>query len=573
MRRLFIGHRGVGKSTLLERHREYFPEVLHLDLDEEIQKRTGDAPSDYFEKFGEESFRLQEKEVFLQLQSAHQRFVIAVGAGFDTELIPDDVEVIFVSRVTDKDGRIFLNRPRLETALSHLEEYKKRYEQRHKKFINRADFVYQVPEGITGPDKIEATLLQKDFQIEDAYYTLQARDIEKLSEITKRYKNIELRTDLLSGEQIHSVVKRVPDRALLVSVRNKIDYSLPANTRVDRDYLYFDGETHIISSHSDNIQTGIHQLKELSGQYFLKLSPLVESFAELEKGFRWQQEDPNHRSFLPRSLGGRWLWYRQIAKYLQPLNFIKSSEVADQPSLYEWLTLPASRPEAWGAVLGYPVYFSRSPAEHAEFFRKRKSFFCKIEVQPDEAAQAKSFIQELGCRYMAVTSPLKEIFFNLHKSRTANAAQFESANTVFVGTSGAVVHNTDAEGFRNLVSEIKAPEIAAIWGGGGTLKMMRSVLPTATCYSGQTGQPREATAKTTTFTYLIWAAPRSHKTVFPSESMEIRKVIDLNYTENSMGLEFAATEKIGYKSGLEMFKAQAAAQQKFWAENEEISGR
>jgi shikimate 5-dehydrogenase/shikimate kinase len=572
MKRIFIGHRGVGKSSLLQRHSEYFPEVPHLDLDDEIQNRTGVSTADYFHRFGEESFRLQEKEVYYQLISTNDRFVLAVGAGFDTSLIGNDIEVILVSRVTDKDGRIFFNRPRLEPSLSPLDEYKKRYEQRHKRFLNRADFIYQVPEGITGPDNVEAALLQKDFQIEDACYTLQARDLEKMQEITKRYKNIELRTDLLSGTQIHSVVNEFPLRTFLVSVRTNINFELPKDARIDRDYLFFNGEAHIVSSHSDNIQTGIRQLREFAGSYFLKLSPLVESFKELETGFQWQQEDPQNRCFLPRSLGGKWLWYRLLAKYFQPLNFIKSSEVADQPSLYEWLNMPSVRPSSWGAVLGYPVYFSRSPGEQATFFRKRRSFFSKVEIQPDELEDALKFIQQLGCKYMAVTSPLKESVFNLFNDRTEDATRFSAANTVFVNGQSPYVHNTDAEGFKELVKEIKSTDTVAIWGGGGTLKMMQSVLPQAVCFSGQTGLPRTQVSGHQ-FQYLIWAAPRSHKTVLPSDQLVIGKVIDLNYTESSMGLEFAASKKIGYKSGLEMFKVQATAQQKFWAECEELRER
>jgi shikimate 5-dehydrogenase len=261
-----------------------------------------------------------------------------------------------------------------------------------------------------------------------------------------------------------------------------------------------------------------------------------------------------------------------LAKYFQPLNFIKSSEVADQPSLYEWLNMPSVRPSSWGAVLGYPVYFSRSPGEQATFFRKRRSFFSKVEIHPDELEDALKFIQQLGCKYMAVTSPLKESVFNLFNDRTEDATRFSAANTVFVNGQSPYVHNTDAEGFKELVKEIKSTDTVAIWGGGGTLKMMQSVLPQAVCFSGQTGLPRTQVSGHQ-FQYLIWAAPRSHKTVLPSDQLVIGKVIDLNYTESSMGLEFAASKKIGYKSGLEMFKVQATAQQKFWAECEELRER
>lgn len=573
MKRVFIGHRGVGKSSLLKRHSEYFPDVRHFDLDEEIQKRTQLSSGEYFEKYGESSFREKEKEVFNLLTSENRSYVIAVGAGFDPHFIQEGNEVIFVCRITDRDGRIFLDRPRLEAGMSALDEYKKRYEERHKKFASRSEFSYQVPEGITGSDGTEALLLNKRFYIEDAYYTIQQTDLHNVGDSLSRFKHIELRTDLLTGDQIHDIVTNFPQHSYLVSVRNTIDYELPVGVKIDFDYLYLHDKADIVSSHSDSIQTGIHQLKEFSGQFHLKLCPLVDSFAEVEKGFKWQQEDPNNRSFLPRSLGGRWLWYRLLSKYFQKLNFVKSSDVADQPSLYEWLSMPKQRPEKWGAVIGYPVYFSRSPAEHMDFFKKRNSFFSKVEIQPHELVEALKFIRSLGCTYLAVTSPLKEAVFALPSEKSKKAQAFRAANTVYFSKEGMKAHNTDTEGFAVLVNEIEKGARIAIWGGGGTLNMMMSLLPKAVCFSSQTGLPRSGVASAQEFDYLIWAAPRSHKTLFPPDSLKFKKVIDLNYTDNSMGLEFAARKNLGYVSGLQMFKAQAAEQQKYWVSLEDLNER
>jgi len=573
MRRALVGHRGVGKSSLLQRHIGYFPDVEHFDLDLEIERRTGLNPSQFFAAHGETQFRLKEKEVFKAITNEHRDFVIATGAGFDPDFIQKDIEVIFVCRITDRDGRIFLNRPQLEKSMSPLDEYRKRYDERHKKFINRCDFSYQIPEGIAGPDQTESLLLNKKFFISDAYYTLQKTDLHTLKESVGRFKNIELRTDLLSGTQICDIVKMFPQQTFLVSVRNKIDFEIPVGVRTDYDYLYLHEKADIVSSHSDNIQKGLRQLTEFSGQAQLKLCPLVNDFTELERGFRWQQEDANNRSFLPRSLGGRWQWYRLIAKYFQALNFVKSSDVADQPSLYEWLNMPVERPQSWGAVIGYPVYFSRSPAEHTAFFKKRKSYFSRVEIPPNDLEAGLKFLKSLGCEYMAVTSPLKEAVYNLRANKSDRAESLKAANTVFWVTDHMDLHNTDTEGFSVLVKDIKKDSKVAIWGGGGTLQMMKSVLPDAFCFSSQTGLPRSGPVPSHEFDYLIWAAPRSHKTLFPPDSLKFNNVIDLNYTDNSMGLEFASDRKINYKSGLEMFKAQAAEQQKFWSAKEELNGR
>ncbi len=69
MKRIFIGHRGVGKSSLLKRHKEYFPEVRHFDLDFEIENRTGKKIQNIFTEHGEDYFRKIEQETFFELSN------------------------------------------------------------------------------------------------------------------------------------------------------------------------------------------------------------------------------------------------------------------------------------------------------------------------------------------------------------------------------------------------------------------------------------------------------------------------------------------------------------------------
>ena len=83
MKRIFIGHRGVGKTSLLTRHKEYFPEINHFDLDEEISLNVQTPLVEYFEKNGESNFRKFEAEVFTQIIQSEATYVVAVGAGFD----------------------------------------------------------------------------------------------------------------------------------------------------------------------------------------------------------------------------------------------------------------------------------------------------------------------------------------------------------------------------------------------------------------------------------------------------------------------------------------------------------
>ena len=94
MKRVFIGHRGVGKSSLLHRHKEYFPGVPAFDLDIEIELRTGKKVADIFANQGEPIFRELEHKVFQNIITL-DNFVISVGGGFNPQFIPAECEVIF----------------------------------------------------------------------------------------------------------------------------------------------------------------------------------------------------------------------------------------------------------------------------------------------------------------------------------------------------------------------------------------------------------------------------------------------------------------------------------------------
>ncbi len=569
MKRVLIGHRGTGKTSLLKRHQQYFPQVEHYDLDAEIEKVTESPISKYFTDKGESGFRKKEAEAFQKLIK-QENFVIAVGAGFDVTQIPQDLEIIFVSRATDQDGRLFLNRPRLEPQLTALEEYKKRFSERNTKFVEQATWTYDLPEGIETENQTEKQILTENFQVKDSYLTLTEKDLPRIANLIRLFKKIELRTDLLTEKSIRELIKNYPQHDFLLSIRNVFAFDEKTITNVDCDLNYFNAKAKIISSHLDSIDQSLQKFTEIPAQYHLKLCPLIETFEDLIKGFEWQQQAPENRSFLPRSKNGRWVWYRKLSKYFQKINFVKNfHEVLDQPTLFEWLSLPEQKPKGWAAVLGYPVYFSRSPLQHYDFFTKRNSFFAKIDLSSIELKKHYRFLIQLGLQYAAVTSPLKETLFEIAEAQTPEASQLKAANTLWVSNHKVSVHNTDLTGFQQLVKAENPKAKIAIWGGGGTLEMLKAVLPQAVLFSSQSGQQRTPTNEQIThFEALVWAAPRNSQTQFPSESLNFDRVIDLNYTENSMGLEFAVQRKIGYISGLEMFKAQAQAQQVFWQAQE-----
>lgn len=579
MKRILIGHRGTGKSSFLLRHRELFPEVLHWDLDAVIESEIKLSVSDIFSEQGEESFRQIELQLFRQLVSENNSYVIAVGGGFPAsqlEVLAPEATVIYLSRDTDADGRIFLNRPRLNEELSPLEESQQRYVAREKIFRTIAHRIYHLPEGFdekcpsVAARKIEQKILTQNFSVTDAYYTLSKTEFSKMKNssgqptLFAEFKKLELRTDLLTEDEILKALELRPES--LFSVRTVNNFSIPPNVIVDEDVDFYTGRSQIVSSHVADVREGISLLSsDLFKNKKLKLCPLVKSFEELLIGHQWQSVDTEQRSFLPRSSDGRWLWYRMLAKYRQPINFIRGLEFTlDQPSLFQWMALPEKRPSRWGAVLGEPVHFSRSPLTHMDYFSQRQTYFTRIVLGSDEFRSHFKFLIDCGLGYAAVTAPLKESAFDFAPDMQNH---LKAINTLYIKDKSTRSENTDVLGFKSLVSAIGLDSSIAVWGGGGTLGMMQSVLPEAHYFSARTGElrnPRQTALPI--YDYLIWAAPRKKSMSWPdADRFKFKCLIDLNYANTSAGLEFAAANKIRYISGLEMFQTQALAQQNFWS--------
>lgn len=553
MKRVLIGHRGVGKSSLLQRHKEYFPGVPSIDLDQEIEKQTGKKISDIFTDEGESAFRQYELEIFKQLVRS-EKFVIAVGGGFNPQNIDADIEVIFVSRRTDADGRIFLNRPKINSALGDLEDSQALYQARHQRFLHRADFIYQMPEGITSFDQTEFEILSGAATGSvKAYLT-----VHKNNAYEMQHNLLELRTDIFSHDEIKQIVYQYPDKDFLISFRS------PSNTQFfnfdDEDIIYdwglelgnpseeFLAFNNMISIHEGSIQDGIEMLR-LFPETRLKLCPEIDSWEELILGYRWQQESPTSRSFLPRTKQGqsKYRWFRILATNFQKINFVQGfTQIDDQPSWYELYKHQSNL--KFGAVLGNPIHHSRSVTEQNVI---------AIPLLEKDFELAMAFLTELGLIFAAVTSPLKKIAGNV------NSLVLKKGK--WIGTS------TDQFGFKKLADQIplNRRDYIAVWGGDGVLQALRKEIPQAQFFSARTGLPK-IDSHNTYPQVLIWAAPRTPEVKFPQEiypDWNPEMVLDLNYADNSMGLDCAKKFGCKYVSGLEMFLEQAKYQREFWKEN------
>ncbi|MBX3040593.1 MAG: hypothetical protein KF789_07805 [Bdellovibrionaceae bacterium] len=570
---LLIGHRGAGKTTLLERRtggRRY-------DLDTEIEKRTGQAIFDFFRDRGEEVFRQTEISVLNELlQIASSQDWISLGAGVRLEQVPPVGEKIWIRRDTDHDGRVFLDRPRLDPNSDPLSEFRERARLREKHYERFADRVYTLPEGLQVSDEIEEKILSGNFFDTGGAVTLLPIHRKTIPQLGANY--YELRDDLLDPDEIRSFFGKLNPSQVIYSVRKHrhipeeilnssclIDWALDV-FYPEKDFVREHASRLILSSHGTLNDALLDFRIYAQLPVYLKLCPAVESFEELKTGHAWWNADPAKRSFLPRSAQGRWGWYRLWMKDRMKVNYWREGvgTSLDQPTLSAWIATP-SRPDCFAAVLGNPVHHSWTPAEHRRFFAEINAPVWAIEVREEEWAQAFPFLTDLGMRFAAVTSPLKGLAARSSKP-SETALSLSSVNTLsFDGSSGFWRgENTDLHGLEKAVQSLPQGPVA-LWGGGGTLGVLGRVLPEASAFSATGGHLRQGSKPLAgSPRVVVWAAPRGSELKMPPDDWKPEVVLDLNYKEDSPGREYALRCKARYQSGEIMFRAQAEAQREFW---------
>ncbi len=512
---LVIGHRGVGKTSFLQRLRAYSQmenrKCLAVDLDEEIVRRAKWSIEEIFAKQGEQEFRRLEEKTLNTLVSEFETetrdVFIALGAGY-SGCVPEGWRCVWLRRLTDETGRVFIDRPRLNDSIAPLLEYEERRKTRDRLFRERADLELTIPEGLERPLllKSEADLVFDRARDAGGALTVLPRIFASearaqyyfSSRIAMGFDFFELRDDLLSPAQLEYALATLPREKIIFSFRQSkftalsarlVDEFRPASV----DWAFELGEIpdgiwpSMISFHSrdirvsnprnpgtkprsfssEKIQDGqlsvaftdflenVSQL-EVVRDRLIKVAVPVESFAELEAGHQWFLEDRSRRAFLP-SGNGRWSWYRLLLKGQLPLNFVREGDGSspDQPILLDWMRFQKGR-AAFAAVLGDPILQSRTPLEQFTFFDRADTNTLAIQVTTaDWENGALRILQNLGLRFAAVTAPLKELAFQVCTMRTQEAELLHSANTLAWTNEGWAGANTDQGGLNLALRPLK----------------------------------------------------------------------------------------------------------------------
>jgi hypothetical protein len=488
-----------------------------------------------------------------------------VGAGF-TGFQGKDEFIIWLRRSSDKKGRVFLDRPALNQEKADLKDYLSLFKQREKIYAQQSHLQIKLSEGAYLPQELELIFQGKKIDLHASLTINPLWNLETVQYLQKifNFQWLELRTDFI--DDINTWLKYLEPTKTLVSHRIQMteefdhsDWALELGPPTKKH--------HIVS---------LHERKNFSlDQYFdflesfsskaniLKASPEIHNFEELYQGHEWQQKDRHKRAILPRSNNGKWSWYRELRKGHMPLNFLRLDEGSsyDQPTILDWIG-SIYKAQSFAAVIGDPIDHSISPSFHHEFFKNYQMPFLRIPVAKEEFFEALPILQKLGLRACAVTSPLKNLAYQFAKQNFDYENEWQSINTIFFKDSQhSYFQNTDIHGLKSLVEKIEGA--CGIWGGGAIGKQILNLIPTANMYSARSGKILEKNTSQE-ITQLIWACGDHPSYKNPPSDWPLVKMMDISYTENSMGKCLAQNLGIEYKNGMEMFQLQAIQQQLFW---------
>ncbi len=592
MLNILIGHRGTGKSHFLKLLQvAYGNKALVFDLDKEIEKSEGQSLSLLFQQ-SENKFRKIESQTFKKLISSipkNKICFVAVGAGF---IFKKDFSwnIIHLCRNSDESGRVFFNRPRLKPHKDPFKEYHFFYKKRVGYYFRQADEQWFRREHFPDLEDSDKLFLSLKKNIKPHFALrldpqLCPKNKNQLRLFLQKRLNwgirfFELNDQTANNEFVQAVRSFVPERKILFSaqvskkflyIKNKQNFSWDLSLGRPPKSAQF------LSWHNRNKKSLKAILLEFSTykNRHLKLAVEIFNLRELKMAYDWQKEDPRNRSFLPRSKKGRWLWFRQVFGPKMRLHFIRerachfkkpekgSKDILDQPFLSE--ALPYIKPwKALAGVLGDPVSLSATPAEQNHFFYEKRSVpVLSLPLKLKEMTKENlKILSDLHFIFFAVTSPLKKKAFLCVSATDKISQQVQSVNTLIWNQKKWLAFNTDFDGSKKLIPY--SSNTTAVWGGGGLRPVLQKRLPFARFYSARTGRelPRPKPSKSFSPKTVIWAVGRGRmkKALMPPQHWMPTQVIDMNYTEDSPGRDYALKTGANYTNGWAFFKEQAKKQ-------------
>lgn len=535
-----------------------------------------------------------------------------------------ELRVVWVARASDERGRIFLDRPRLDPELDPLAEFHHRRTQRTPRYRALATDCWLLPEGAEAGSDEEAAYFLDRLRTVGGVLTLvpESARPERLAPYLARrvawgVDAIELRDDLLDEGQLRAALACVPREQRLVSFRSRARLASSLALLLEHGTARWDWPVELGECPRELRQTGggiaslhgrspdeplanaIRRLEshaEHCGAGLRKLAVPIRHLGELAAGHAWSLAEPRRNVFLPMDpVAGRFAWYRLWRGAGLPLNFFREVPVEpqaaapapDQPTLCEWLLrkrlpAPTERPPPFAAVLGDPVSHSRTPVEQGAFFAARGMPTLRIAITEADLASCDPLagLAALGLRAAAVTSPHKAAVLGwggavaprpLAGESAVNTLAYDSAEGRYLATS------TDEEGLRAawlaLQAELPTPRpTIAIWGGGGLQPVLESGFAGtgARYFSARSGASRSPQnddgGADDAFRpdVVVWAVGRKRHAAWPPSGWRPAWVLDLDYGEDSPGREYALRCGAKHRDGLLMFRAQAAAQRRFF---------
>lgn len=608
-----VGHRGVGKSTLLKQLQSKLAHFSLFDLDNEVAAQVGLDLSTFFTQFGEPQFRKAELLALQQILNTHLTdTIVALGAGFKLSefQFPKNSRFILIGRKTDSMGRIFLDRPLWNDVAPPLEQYLERYKLREPLFDQFCDLYLELPEGFEFIDCSSALMKSSSVTLEapelpelivtlTQWHLAKESRLEVVTQIAS-IKYLEIRTDLISYGEYQEIQNQLTDKSLIFSIRSGekaqtwpssffdqrgrlIDCDLEQVSNPDKSSFF------IVSSHSDSTPQFDSKLKAC----YYKWSPILKSFDEWTRAMQWQELNPTQHILAPR-VDDSWHepknceWMRDVLLARQKLHYVRCDQLGsaqNQPHWLRFLLLSEFSSPIFYAVLGLPVEHSISPMFHLEWVKGQEGSFFKIPVQVNECELALNCLVSFGLRGAAITSPLKPLFIT---SKSINTFKIQNGSRAFANTDiiGLALSFKLIEQLGILkVSQLDRAELLdqirlfdfnnlsltatqsslkiLVFGGGGLLESLKALFPQADYLPvrAQLSEPPPTLALD--YDILLWAAPPNARFQLPQ--LKISSVWDLNYHESSLARELALHKKTPYLSGHSLFMAQAIAQQKFWS--------